>query len=237
MFIIMPVMDTTITGRTSESPASRYLPMVLALLLVSTQQARAQSDTTEGDPERSPHGGSLLDSLDLQILATRVEQALVKVSQNSLVRRLIPRIYATASFGVKDVVFLDPLTADPYLLPHDAFRLTISLPITEIFDFTKQQQARLELQRLKTEYKRARIAQLKRRDGLAEKMARLNRQLKLLEKEEPIRARLVNYFELLFHQGKTDYDTLVHARLQLLSLKRSILQLQQRIADAQQELR
>lgn len=138
---------------------------------------------------------------------------------------------------MRDVVFIDPLTADPYLLPNDAFRLTFSLSVNDVLDFTRHELARLDLQLLEMEYRKNRIEQAQRRRRGAATVARLERQLELLEKEEPLKAKLVNYRELLFHQGKTDYETLIRARLQLLSLERSILQLEQRIADARQDSR
>jgi len=178
-----------------------------------------------------------LDSLDLRILENRIQKARLKVSEASFFRRLIPRVRATASFGLKEIVFVDPLTADPYLLPQDSFRLTISLPVTEVLDFTVEELALLDLQRLEMEYGRACIEQARVRKAGAATVSCLERQLELLEKEKPLKARLVKYRELLFHQGKTDYETLIRARLQLLALERSILQLEQRIADAQQNLR
>jgi outer membrane protein TolC len=195
----------------------------------------------------SPGGGSApaqqvasaysLDSLDLKILENRVQRARLRVSESSFFRRLIPRIQATASFGVRDVVFIDPLSPDPYLLPNDAFRLTFSLSVNDVLDFTRHELARLDLQLLEMEYRKTRIEQAQRRRRGAATVARLERQLELLEKEEPLKAKLINYRELLFHQGKTDYETLIRARLQLLSLERSILQLEQRIADARQDSR
>jgi outer membrane protein TolC len=179
---------------------------------------------------------SSLDSLDLKILENRIEKARLQVSESAFLRRLIPRIQATASLGLKDVFFIDPLTADPYLLPHDSFRLTISLSVTDILDFTPQEMARLELSRLELEHQRASIKQARWRDALRATVVRLERQLELLRKELPLKARLVNYRELLFRQGKSDYDTLIRARLQLLSLKRSILELEQRIDDLRRGL-
>lgn len=177
-----------------------------------------------------------LDSLELQILDTRIQEARQRVSQSSFLWRLIPRIHATASFGARDVFFVDPLTADPYLLPHDAFRLTASLPLTDIVDFTRQNLAAMELARLELERQKAGLEQARRRRGLRATVTRLERQLELLMEEEPLKARLVDYRELLFQQGKTDYDTLIRARLQLLSLKRSILDLEQRIDNVRRAL-
>jgi outer membrane protein TolC len=183
-------------------------------------------------PGQSQQVVSRLDSLELRILETRVQKARLRVSEASFFRRLIPRIQATASFGLKDVIFVDPLTADPYLLGHDSFRLTISLPVTDVFDFTRHETARLELAQLEMEYQKACIVQVRRRDALMGTVARLERHLELLREELPLKARLLTYREILFQQGKSDYDTLVRARLQILSLRRSILDAEERLENA-----
>ena len=187
-------------------------------------------------PGQQPEAFSSIDSLDLKILEIRIQEARERVSQSSLVRRIIPRIHFTASFGVNEIFFIDPLTADPYVLPHDAFRLTLSLPVTEIFDFSRQNLACLELARLELERRKAEIEQAHRGEALRGTLIRLEHGLEQLKQEELLKSRLVDYSELLFEQGKTDYDTLIRARLQLLSLKRSMLDLEQRIEDARRAL-
>jgi hypothetical protein len=73
------------------------------------------------------------DSMALSLLEIDIGKAEEKVTSTRFWRRLIPQVHLSASFGIRDLVFVDPASFIPYLIPHDSYRLTISLSLNELF--------------------------------------------------------------------------------------------------------
>jgi hypothetical protein len=61
--------------------------------------------------------------------------------------------------------------------------------------------------------------------------AATRQELALLADELVLMRQLVAYNEMLFAQGKTEFDVLVRAKLQLLNLSRVIAQVSQRLLE------
>ena len=178
----------------------------------------------------------ILDSLDIRLLQIEIAKAEVRVTETSFWPRIIPQVHISASFGMHDIVFVEPSTFTPYILPRDAYRLTISLSLNDVFGFSKHTQALLELQRLRTEESHLTIKQLQSRKSLEQQLDALQDQADLLEKELSFIKELLRFDELRFQQGKIEFDALIRSKLELISATKSIMQLHQQEALIRQKL-
>ena len=178
----------------------------------------------------------ILDSLDRRRLQIEIAKAEVRVTETSFWPRIIPQVHISASFGMHDIMFVDPTTFTPYILPRDAYRLTISLSLNDLFSSPRHSQAVLELQRLRTEESRQIIKQRESRKSLEQQMLALQNQLELLQKEMSLIQQLLHFNELRFQQGKIEFDALIRSKLELISATKSIMQLHQQEALIRQKL-
>jgi outer membrane protein TolC len=176
---------------------------------------------TEPRTPDDPGPGRGEDSAEIRLAEVRVAEAAIALDESSWWRRCLPRVNLSASFGMSEVLFLDP--AAPSILPRDTYRLTLSLPIHELLDFNRERQARLKL-----EESRLLLAQIRLRKA-ADQMQSEDRtsatkaELTLLREEDELVRRLVRYYEVQFEQGEIRFDTLLRARLQLLNTRMRIL--------------
>ena len=167
----------------------------------------------------------ILDSLDLALLQIEIAQAEETVGATSFWSRIIPQIHFSASFGLNDMMFVDPTTYTPYILPRDAYRLTINLSLNEVLTSPSHTQATFDLQRLRTELLQRTIQKLHARKSLAEQLTALRDQAAMLEKEMSFIQELLHFNELRFQQGKIEFDALTRTKLELSSATRTLLQL------------
>ena len=100
-----------------------------------------------------------LDSLRFQAFEIEIEQAQLEVMETDFLHRMIPQMHFSASMGFKDLFFADPSNNVLSVLPKDAYRLSLTLPINEVFGFSKHRWAELKLFRLQLEYARIRQQQ------------------------------------------------------------------------------
>jgi len=166
-----------------------------------------------------------LDSLDLALLQIEIARAEETVDATSFWSRIIPQIHFSASFGMHDMMFVDPTTYTPYILPRDAYRLTINLPLNEVLTSPRHTQAILDLQRLRTELSQRTIQKLHARKSLEEQLTALQDQAAFLENEMSFIQELLHFNELRFQQGKIEFDALTRTKLELSSATRTLLQL------------
>jgi outer membrane protein TolC len=169
---------------------------------------------------------SASDSLDLSLLEIEIQKAEEQVSATSLLRRILPQIHLSASFGVHDLVFVDPATFVPYIIPKDAYRLTVSLSLNELLNSSRHAQASFELQKLKTEYVQRTLRQSQSRKTLEHQLLALQQELDKLDEEKTMIEQLLRFNELRFQQGKIEFDGLMRTKLELKSAEKGIQRLQ-----------
>jgi outer membrane protein TolC len=181
----------------------------------------------------SPDLNSALDTLAVQLLELEIRAQEAKVEETSFWTRLIPRIHLSASFGMHDLMFIDPASFTPYILPRDSYRLTISLSLNDVLVSSSHTQAILELEKLREMLSIRRIQYARECKLLNQQLAALHDQLESFEKELAIVQELLRFNQLRFEQGKIEFDALARTKLELLGLQRSI----QRVRQQQFEVR
>ncbi|MCX6132609.1 MAG: TolC family protein [Ignavibacteriales bacterium] len=177
-----------------------------------------------------------MDSLELCILRLDIKKAEEKVNETSFWRRLIPQVHLSASLGMHDLMFIDPTSFTPYILPRDAYRLTLSISLNEVFLSPTHVQAIIDLERLKAALSLRTIQNIHVRRLLEQQLAALQEQSESLEKELSIVEELLQFNELRFQQGRIEYDALARTKLELLSLQRSIQRIHQQHSELQLKL-
>ncbi len=174
---------------------------------------------------------SILDSLRLRALRIEIEQSHLQVSETNLLHRLMPQIHLSTTFGIRDIVFIDPSNTVPYVLPKDAYRLSISLSLSEVFDFSKHRAAELRLDRLEIDYARIQQQQVESRSKAQREFSELIGLLALLADEVKMKEDVLKFNDLRFQQGKIEYDALIRSKLDVLNVKKTIHQLTQQIDE------
>lgn len=168
------------------------------------------------------------DSMALSLLEIDIGKAEEKVTSTRFWRRLIPQVHLSASFGIRDLVFVDPASFIPYLIPHDSYRLTISLSLNELFFSSQHAQALFDLDKLRTEYALRKNQLALSRQALDRQLSDLTEELQFLAEELLLIQDLLRFNELRFSQGKIEFDTLTRTRLELLALKEALQRLRQK---------
>jgi hypothetical protein len=174
-------------------------------------------------------GPAVLDSLELSAALLEVERAGIDAYATDLWQRLIPRVTLSASFGVGEVMFRDPSTDAVTILPRDSYRLTFSLGLDQLFSSADHDRALVRLRTAELDAVRTRMQIAQRRQTWRENESAVREELALLAEELGLVRQLVAYHEMLFAEGKTDFDVLARAKLQLLSLSRVIAQVSERL--------
>jgi hypothetical protein len=172
----------------------------------------------------------ILDSLDLRLLQIEIAKAEARMTETGFWPRIIPQVHISASFGMHDIMFVDPATFTTYILPRDAYRLTISLSLNDVFSSSRHTQAVLELERLRTEESLLTMKQLHSRKSLEHQLLALRDQAELLQKEMSLIQQLLHFNELRFQQGKIEFDALIRSKLELTSAMKSIMHIHQQEA-------
>ncbi|MGB2867276.1 MAG: TolC family protein [Bacteroidota bacterium] len=173
----------------------------------------------------TPAGGgysSTSDSLELILLQIEIRKAEEHLSQTSFWRRLIPQIHVSASFGIHDVAFIDPATFVPYVIPHDSYRLTAALSLSDLFNSSPNALASLELERLNAQIAQTRSRQHQSRQTLLFQLNELEEELHALDTEVTIAQDLLRFDTLRFQQGKIEFDALMHTKLNLNNVTKTI---------------
>jgi outer membrane protein TolC len=161
----------------------------------------------------------IIDSLEIHKLEIDIQKADEQATQTNIFHRLIPNISISASYGIGNLLFIDPSSYTTYVLPKDAYRLSFNLSISELFFSSKHSDALLQLSRLQTEYQHMKYLQEATQIALRLELQDIGEKLKSLEKQLSMIEDLIHFNELRFEQGKIEYDALLRTKIELLSLQ------------------
>ena len=164
----------------------------------------------------------IIDSLQLHQLEIDIQKAEEQAGQTNFFHRLIPNISISASYGIGNLLFVDPFSTTTYILPKDAYRLSLNLSLSELFFSSKHSDAILQLSRLQTEYQHMKYLQEATQIALRLELQDIGEKLKSLEKQLSMIEDLIHFNELRFEQGKIEYDALLRTKIELLSLQTNI---------------
>jgi outer membrane protein TolC len=174
---------------------------------------------------------SQIDSLELSQLALGIQKAEDQVSRTGLLYRLIPEVHVSASYGIGDLLFIDPSSTSTYILPKDSYRLSFSLSLSELFFSSKHSEALLQLSIQQTEYHHKIFLQQKNRSILLQELSLLDERIHSLKTEISMIQDLFQFNQLRFNQGKIEYDVLIRTKLELLSLETNMNALKHQRAE------
>ena len=164
----------------------------------------------------------IIDSLEIHKLEIDIQKADEQATQTNIFHRLIPNINISASYGIGNLLFIDPSSYTTYVLPKDAYRLSFNLSISELFFSSKHSDAILQLSRLQTEYQHMKYLQQATQIALRLELRDIGEKLQSLEKQLSMIQDLIHFNEMRFEQGKIEYDALVRTKIEMLSLQTSI---------------
>ncbi|MGA3286348.1 MAG: TolC family protein [Bacteroidota bacterium] len=164
----------------------------------------------------------IIDSLELHQIEIDIRKAEDQVSQTSFFRRLLPEIHISASYGIGNLLFIDPSSSAAYIIPKDAYRLSLSLSVSDLFFSSKHSDAILQLERIQEEYQLKKLLHLCSFQTYRLELESIEEKLRSLESKTSIIQDLIHFNELRFEQGKIEYDALIRTKLELLSLQSDI---------------
>jgi len=164
----------------------------------------------------------IIDSLQLHQLEIDIQKAEEQAGQTNFFHRLIPNISISASYGIGNLLFVDPFSTTMYFLPKDAYRLSLNLSLSELFFSSKHSDAILQLSRLQTEYQHMKYLQDATQIALRLELQSIDERLKSLDSKSPMIQDLIRFNEMRFEQGKIEYDALVRSKIEMLSLQSEI---------------
>jgi outer membrane protein TolC len=164
----------------------------------------------------------IIDSLQIHQIEIDILKAEEHVSQTNFFHRLIPSMSISASYGIGNLLFIDPSSNTTYVMPKDAYRLSFNLSISEIFFSSKHSDAILQLSRLQTEYQHMKYLQEATQIALRLELQDVGEKLKSVGKQLSMIEDLIHFNELRFEQGKIEYDALLRTKIELLSLQTNI---------------
>lgn len=167
----------------------------------------------------------LIDSTDttsLRLIDNRILQAELEMKRTAFWRRIIPEVRLSGSIGVRDILFLDPATATPYILPRDSYRITLTLSLSDVLDFDRHTLAVLQHDQLLVQRELLANRLRSSETALCRQYERLLIELTHLREESDAVDALEEYTELLFSQGEKQFDDLIRVRLQTIALRRAV---------------
>jgi hypothetical protein len=189
-------------------------------------EAEGQSAPDATGLSRGDGVGARKDSADREMIQLEIARADLEVSSSDIWHRLIPRVSLSAGIGVADLVFIDPSARSSTMLPKDSYRLNVSLSLSDVLDFPKHARALLELEITNARLRKFDADQAVAREAGRRRHESAQGELALFHEELVLIERLVHYNELLFEDGKIAFDVLARSRLQLIGVRKSMLQLQ-----------
>lgn len=207
-----------------------HVAALLFTALAGAQPATTPIDTAHGPVE--PAMFAHRDSTERFLAFLELRSAEEECAATRFLRRLIPRVQLGASFGVREIVF--PEIAGAYALPKDSYRLTVSISLSELLDDSQHNHAAIRLEKAKAQYRLICLRQSELQMGKLRRLSELLRERSVLLEQEAIIDSLAQYYELRFQQGKAEFNTLAHARLELLDAKKALQRIEQQIQEIQQ---
>jgi outer membrane protein TolC len=130
-------------------------------------------------------------------------------------------MHLSGSLGLKGALFFDPTTNA--LFPSDSYRLTVSMPIHELFTTWKHDEALARRQRVEVQLEWARRAAAREEESRKNRLIALEEELAVLRAELVLLKEIARYDQLLFDQGEIKYDALARSKLQVLGAERMVL--------------
>ena len=163
---------------------------------------------------------SILDSLALKRIELDIAQARERVRKTDLWHRLLPRVTLSAGFaGGGDLLILNPDDRTSPQILRSSFRVSFSLPLSDAISDAEHQGALVDLNKLclawvELQIRHEEVLRVARaqRSALVEERTILNEQLTLLE-------HIARFKQMQFDRGKLEFDALVRARMDLLSMR------------------
>jgi hypothetical protein len=207
-----------------------FLIQVFPLSLMPAQPADDEEPAMNGI-SFMPAANPAADSLELQLLANAIRHARERVAATNFWHRLLPRIQVSCSVGLHDLVFQDPATSGSYILPADAYRLSVGISLNELADASSHDAAVAGLEAL--ELRRARFIAAREiiRKQQARRLAAAIRELMLKKEELTLLGTLLEFHQMRFNQGKIDYAALVATRLRVIGTTQAVDRLQLQINE------
>lgn len=199
-----------------------------ALFIVLSCVANALSQDQPGTITPVPPS---LDSLQSYLLGLEVGKADAVAQRTDFWHRLVPKITFSASLGVSDIAFTHSLESPSYILPKDAYRLTISLSLSEIINTADHEIALLERERRVAEQSALHLRQQNERERRTRRTAALREELSLLEEELRILERIAAFNLILFEEGKIKYDSYARSQLQIIAARQRIVRIRLELED------
>jgi outer membrane protein TolC len=170
------------------------------------------------------------------LLDLSIGKAELEATNTDIWHRLLPDIRLSANVGVQQLVFIDPTTSIPYIVPKDSYRLTATLSLSALFDGAKHESAGLTVLLLQTRKELAIVEQEVKRNAQLHEMQSLDHRLSTLNEELTLVQKILDFKQLLFDQGKIDFDELCSARIALLHVKQNIAEFEIKYSSLQRGL-
>jgi len=199
---------------------------------VAVRSGETQTAPTRHSSSHTP-AMTQRDSLELLLLDIEIAKAHERLKETSFWKRLIPNVHISASLGLRNAVFIDPTTFTPFLVPRDAYRVTVSLSLSELLNRSQHSLAKLELERLMTERSYRLLQQIQSRATLQHYVTALDEEMACLHEERKIIDELLRFNQLRFEQGKIEFDVLMRSKLELLSVQKAMQRIQQQKSEVQ----
>jgi outer membrane protein TolC len=186
-------------------------------------------DSTIGASEPS-------DSLRLALLDLEVRKAKHELDRSDLWTRILPRITLSASFGLKNALFYDPESISPNIWPTDAVRLSLSLSLNDVLDFSRESISEIALSAALLRYDLECTRNKAKKLETARLLNQLQRDSAYLAQLLSLKERVVKFNEQRFSQGTISFDALTSAQLDLLARQHELEALLARIHILQHSL-
>jgi hypothetical protein len=183
------------------------------------------------------HVYALIDSFALLQKFLEIKKAEATADQLNVLHRLMPSISFSASYGIGNLVFIDPSTTAVYNIPKDSYRLSLSLSLSDIFKSYQREQALLQIQSLHMEYQHMKYLQQASQLAVHVELMDVEYKLQTLDKQETMMEDLQHFNELRFEQGKIEYDVLLHSKIEVMNIQAAIHNLKIHQAELQLKYR
>jgi hypothetical protein len=169
------------------------------------------------------------ESPEVERLEEEMHLAESRIRALSFWMRLRPTLTFTAGLGLNNALIYDPSSA--MLLPRDSYRLTLSIPLHEIWTGEKETEAVIRQKILLTELRGMREKRDCEMEARNRRRRELEQELKVLRSELSLLRDIVRYNELLYRDGSLTFDALARARLQVLGAERQLLHAESQLAE------
>ena len=196
------------------------IPRVALLATLHLAPPLSRGQITEVPADAFTLSPKMPDSLALDKLELDIARARDRVRITDFWHRLLPKVSLSAGFaGGGDLLILDPEDRTSPQIVRGTFRITFSLPLSDAISDAEHQGALLDLKKLSLAW-----AELQIRHAEAHRLARvqlaaLTEQRAILSEQLMLLDHVARFRQMQFDRGKLEYDALVRARMDLLSLR------------------